>query len=215
MPEQTTHHVARSSRCIYAPWVSASTIVSESRRSAGLSRAELARRAGVPRSTVMRIEDGVVDPTIGMLTRLLGASQASLEISHRPCPTLSLARLSDACTISALGEVIDWTRLRATIDELTIHPDAIASAIATPPPRSGSTRLDSLLAGVAEKLADDASLTRPAWTKNIPALTEPWEPPGTPRIVARARARAPEQFRRRNIYLGVAELWRSPPDRPT
>lgn len=215
MPEQTTHHVVRSSRCIYAPWVSASTIVSESRRSAGLSRAELARRAGVPRSTVMRIEDGVVDPTIGMLTRLLGASQASLKISQHPCPTLSLARLSDACTISALGEVIDWTRLRATIDELTIHPDAIASAIATPPPRSGSTRLDSLLAGVAEKLADDASLTRPAWTKNIPALTEPWEPPGTPRIVARARARAPEQFRRRNIYLGVAELWRSPPDRPT
>ncbi|MGE0306552.1 MAG: helix-turn-helix domain-containing protein, partial [Acidimicrobiia bacterium] len=73
------HHVVRPSRCIYAPWVSASTIVSESRRSAGLSRAELARRAGVPRSTVMRIEDGVVDPTIGMLTRLLGASQASLE----------------------------------------------------------------------------------------------------------------------------------------
>ena len=96
-----------------------------------------------------------------------------------------------------------------------LHPDAIASAIATPPPRSGTTRLDSLLAGVAEKLADDARLARPAWTKNIPALTEPWEPPGTPRIVARARARAPEQFRRRNIYLSVAELWRSPPGRAT
>ena len=186
----------------------AATTVKQARDTAGLSRAALAARAGVPRSTVTRIEDGRVDPTIGMLRRLLGATQTALELSPRPCPALSLARLSDAWSPTAAGESIDWTRLRATVDELTLHPNALPTALETPPPRSGSARLDALLAGIAEKLADDAGLPRPPWTKTVPALAEPWEAPGTPRIIARARAHAPEQFRDRNIFLSAAELWR-------
>jgi transcriptional regulator with XRE-family HTH domain len=188
----------------------AATVVNDVRKSAGLSRAELARRAGVPRSTVTRIEEGLVDPTVGMLHRLLGAAQQTLDLSPRPCPSLSLARLSDAWSSPPTGASIDWTRLRATIDELTTHPESIEAAIATPPPRSGSERLDTLLAGMAEKLADDAHVSRPSWTRRVPALTEPWEAPGTPRMVARARASAPEQFRDRNIFLSVDELWRRP-----
>ena len=140
--------------------VNAATIVQEARLDAGLSRAELARRAGVPRSTVTRMEDGLVDPTFGMLQRVLGAAHAALEVSAQPLPTLSLARLSDARSDTPWGETIDWTRLRATIDELMLHPDAVEAAITTPPARSGSARLDALLAGIAEKLADDAALPR-------------------------------------------------------
>jgi transcriptional regulator with XRE-family HTH domain len=187
----------------------AATIVSAARRTAGLSRAELARRAGVPRSTVTRTEDGVVDPTFGMLQRILGAAHAELDVSTRPLPTRSLARLAAARSDTSWGEAIDWTWLRAAIDELEMHPDEIASAIATPPARSGSPRLDTLLAGIAEKLADDAGLPRPSWCRSVPPLAEPWQPPGTPRMVARTAARAPEQFRRRNIFLGESELWRS------
>ena len=149
-----------------------------------------------------------MDPTIGMLRRLLGATQTALELSPRPCPALSLARLADAWSSTPSGDSIDWTRLRATLDEMALHPDALPSAIDTPPPRSGSARLDALLAGIAEKLADDAGLPRPPWTRSVPALAEPWDAPGTPRIVTRARAHAPEQFSARNIFLSAAELWR-------
>jgi transcriptional regulator with XRE-family HTH domain len=190
--------------------MSAAMIVQEARRRAALSRAELARRAGVPRSTVTRMEDGLVDPTYGMLQRVLGAANAALEVSAGPLPTLALGRLCDARSDTPWGEAIDWTRLRATIDELMMHPEQVQSAIATPPPRSGSTRLDALLAGLAEKLADDAGLPRPSWCKTVPALTEPWEPPGTPWMVARAVATAPDQLRIRNIFLSEAELWRKP-----
>ncbi len=190
--------------------MNAAMIVKEARHNAGLSRAELARRAGVPRSTVTRMEDGLVDPTFGMLQRVLGAARASLEVSAHPLPTLSLARLADARSDTPWGETIDWTRLRATLDELMLHPEAVEAAITTPPARSGSARLDALLAGVAEKLADDAALPRPAWCRAVPALTEPWQPPGTPWMVARTSATAPEQLRRRNIFLGESELWRRP-----
>ena len=147
------------------------------------------------------------DPTFGMLQRILRAAQADLDVTAQPLPTLSLARLSDAWFTTRWGGTIDWTSLRAALDELALHPDALESAIATPPPRSGNARLDSLLAALAEKMADDAGLPRPAWCGTVPALAEPWKAPGTPRMVARAAANAPEQFRRRNILLSEAELW--------
>ena len=94
--------------------------------------------------------------------------RASLEVSAHPLPTLSLARLADARSDTPWGETIDWTRLRATLDELMLHPEAVEAAITTPPARSGSARLDALLAGVAEKLADDAALPRPCVVQGGP-----------------------------------------------
>ena len=156
------------------------------------------------------MEDGLVDPTFGMLQR---------DPRRGPCRVGGLgAAATDPVSGPALrcrsstpwGEAVDWTRLRATIDELMIHPEEVEEAIATPPARSGSARLDALLAGIAEKLADDAALPRPAWCKTVPALAEPWEPPGTPWMVARTTATAPDQLRCRNIFLGETELWRRP-----
>ncbi len=151
----------------------------------------------------------MVDPTFGMLQRILGAAQADLDVSSRPLPARSLARLTDALSVTPWGEAIDWTSVRAALDDLTMHPDDIESAIATPPARTGNARLDALLAGIAEKLADDAGLPRPSWCRSVPALAEPWQAPGTPRMVERAAASAPEQFRHRNIFLSELELWRS------
>jgi len=61
---------------------------------------------------------------------------------------------------------------------------------------------------VAEKIADDAAGTRPAWTKRVPALTEIWESFGTPRMRAQAEATAPHQLALRNIYIPTTSLWR-------
>jgi hypothetical protein len=58
-------------------------------------------------------------------------------------------------------------------------------------------------------LANDADLTRPHWCAGVPPLEERWYAPGTPRMVARAAAAAPPQFRARNIRLSSEELWRT------
>ena len=50
------------------------------RRRAGLSQRALAARAGVPASTVARIETGVLDPRIGTVERLLRACGHALEV---------------------------------------------------------------------------------------------------------------------------------------
>jgi uncharacterized protein len=58
---------------IYALTMNVGRQVAEARRSAGLSQRELARRAGVPLSTIGRIERGTVSPTVHTLERLAEA----------------------------------------------------------------------------------------------------------------------------------------------
>jgi len=56
-----------------------SSLIREARRRAGLSQAQLACRAGVPKSTVGRIESGARTPSTEMVERLVRA--AGLEVS--------------------------------------------------------------------------------------------------------------------------------------
>jgi len=53
--------------------VSAQSILRSARRRAGWSQRELARRAGVPFSTVARVETGAMTPRVDTLERLLRA----------------------------------------------------------------------------------------------------------------------------------------------
>lgn len=184
-------------------------LVAEARSQAGLSRRGLAERAGVPTSTISRIEAGEMDPTYTMLARVLGAAGRQLRSTADALPDApSLARLVDAWRPGGRGTRFDWTRLRGFVDWLHEHPELVEEAIATPPARSEPV-LDGLLAGIAEKLADDCGVQRPRWTAAVPPLPHPWKPPGTPRMVAQAERTTPQQLKRRNIVLAERDLWRT------
>lgn len=187
---------------------SAAALVHDAREKAHLSCRALAERAGVTPSTISRIEDGQMDPTFTMLQRVLGAAGQVLRSS---CVDLdaapSLARLADAWQSAPRGAKVDWTRLRGFVDWLSLHREQTEAAIATPPARTG-TPLDALLAGMAEKIADDAGIPRPRWAAAVPALEEPWEPPGTPRMIEEAKRTTPEPFKRRGIVLAERDIWR-------
>lgn len=186
-------------------------LLRDARRRAGLSTRALARLAGVSLATVARIEAGTADPTVGMLRRLLAASGEEMVVRTEPKadPSPALARLADAWTRTAGGDVPDWTRLRALLDYLAHHPVQVPDAIAPPPRRSGSRVMDALLAGIAEKLADDTGLPRPSWVRSAPRLKAgEWPLTGTPRMVAAWRARTPVQLAARGIVVDAASLWR-------
>ena len=61
--------------------MSITNIVREARRRAALSQAELARRAGVPKSTVGRIESGARTPSAELVERLVRAAGLEVTIS--------------------------------------------------------------------------------------------------------------------------------------
>lgn len=189
--------------------VCGSALLREARVAAGLSRRALAAKAGVPTSTVSRIEAEQSDPTLGMLERLIEAAGRHLVMGAQPRddpPTL--AELATAVDRNRGRLKIDWTRLRGFADWAAQHPDELAVAVADPPARTG-TPLDAILAAFADELADQHGIDRPRWTRTVGALREPWAAPGTPRMRAADEASTPEPFRRRNIVLARSALFRS------
>jgi len=192
-------------------FVSPAVLLRARRSAAGLSASALARRAGVPASTVTRIESGVVDPTFTMLQRLLAAAGCDLTLETTPYGTgPSLADLASALDEVAADHRINWTRLRGFVDWTIEHPERTSSAIRRPPPRSGEPLLDNLLAGMAEQLADDVGIERPRWCRKVPPLAVPYETPGTPRMRARNRSHTPGPLAERNVFVSAASLWRDP-----
>ncbi|MDJ0866260.1 MAG: helix-turn-helix transcriptional regulator [Myxococcota bacterium] len=61
--------------------MSIASIVREARRRAGLTQAALAERAGVPQSTVGRIESGARTPSTEMIERLVRAAGLEVTVS--------------------------------------------------------------------------------------------------------------------------------------
>lgn len=184
-------------------------VLREAREAAGLSVRGLAASAGVAYSTVARIESGRLDPTTGMLDRLVEAAGCRLELAAVRVPVPRLADLVDAWGVDPLGQDRpDWTRLRGFLDYLAEHPRQVGVALAAPPLPSGSGFMDALLAGIAEKLCDDAGVPRPGWARRVPGVAMPWISPGTPRMQAAARAGTPPQLAARNIFVRADSLWR-------
>ena len=183
-------------------------LLRDARVSAGLSRKALAARAGMPTSTISRVEDGTSSPTVNTLERALAAAGRYLVLDTTDRPTApSLASLHDAWI--ARQDDADWTRLRAFVDHLHLHPEQVDHAIRLRPRPSADTRLDNLLAAIAEKTADDNDTKRPRWTGSVPPLTEPWQSSGTPQMRRRESAAAPEQFIARGIEIAATNVWRS------
>lgn len=92
----------------------AMTVLKEARRRAELTQRELALLAGVPQSTVGRIESGASDPRASTLWALLKACGFELRVAARPGqgvdPTqirelldLSPRQRLDACVVTAVN----------------------------------------------------------------------------------------------------------------
>ena len=182
-------------------------LLHSARTRAGLSVRALAALAGISPNTVMDIEKGRTDPGLGTLTRLLDAAGYELTGGLRRrkiTPRVALADLSDKHS----GDEPDWTAFRGAIDWLRQHPSELPAALHRRPRRSGRPHLDALIAAIAEKLADDAQLRRPAWTRDIPTPSTPWLPTGTPRMIARWKQNTPPQLLARNLVVDAETLWR-------
>ena len=183
-------------------------LVAALRAQSGLSQRALADRAGCTRSTIVRIESGEMDPTITMLARIAAATGHRLTVgSDDYAGERSLAAIA-ARSPGRPDASIPWTRLRALLDWLRAHPERSLEAIVDPPTRTGSPQLDNLLAGIAEKVADDAGARRPTWTQAVQPLDRRWHSPGTPRMRSAEAATAPSQFVRRKVLVGAGNLWR-------
>ncbi len=184
-------------------------LIRSGRRELGLSTRALAALAGVAYPTISRVENGHGQPRLDTLAKIAAALGKSVGPSFEPIPMTRLSDLADKWGYDAMGDAQpDWTQWRAFADQLTLRPFLTAAAIAPAPMPSGSSFIDNLLAATAEKLADDASISRPSWTLRFPPLRIPWRAPGTARMRWDHAARTPRQFADRNITMPTTSIWR-------
>ena len=88
------------------------------RRRAGLSQRELARKSGIPQSSISRIERGLISPTVDTLERLIRACGMELEPVDRPGEdavdrTLIWENLQLSPAERAAKAAREWRRLEA------------------------------------------------------------------------------------------------------
>lgn len=184
-------------------------LIRRERDALGLSTRELAALSGVSYPTISRIEHGHDQPRWDTLERLAAALGLRWKLDLEPRVVPRLAGLADRLGRDRAGDVeLDWTRFRAFADRLQLHPELVGVAIAEAPARSGSALVDNLLAAMAEKLADDAGIRRPGWTREVRPLTTPWAAPATPRKRAEHAAQTPPQFSARGLTLPLPAIWR-------
>src|SRR5215210_7782279 len=84
------------------PADSASELLRDARRRAGLTQRALARRAGTAQSVIARIENGTTSPAWVTLVRLLDAAGFALDSSLRPAVTEGSHMLDDVPRILRL-----------------------------------------------------------------------------------------------------------------
>ena len=178
----------------------------------GLSTRDLARLAGVSYPTVSRIENGHEQPRWATLQKMFAVLGQGLAPMASERDQLRLADLSEAWMNDATAtEHPDWTQLKALADQMSLRPALIAQAIYPEPPRSQSALMDNLLAAIAEKIADDAGIARPRWTRTRPGRKEPWSPPGRTSKQTAGAAAIPTQFARRGLLVPASAIWRERP----
>ena len=189
---------------------SPSAWIREQRTQLGLSTRDLARLAGVSYPTISRIEKGHEEPRWHTLEKIFEVLGHTLTFTANTQQQTRLADLSDAWIEDARHtHHPDWTRLRGLADQLKLRPALIAQAIMPQPPRSQSEVMDALLAGMAEKLADDAGITRPSWTRKRPPLPEPWSIATRSSKRAELEAATPVQFLHRKLLIPETTIWRN------
>jgi transcriptional regulator with XRE-family HTH domain len=192
---------------MYAYGMEIGSLISNAKGSSGRSVRGLAADAHVAGSTITRIQTGTVDPTMQTIERILDAAGYELQfgvVRHGSNPGPRLGNLADAWTARKGRLRLEWTRWRALLDQLALHPDLTPEAIYVPPPPAGNRVVDALLAAVAEKLADDANLRRPSWAATAPVLDEPFQPPARGTV----EVDVPSQLAARGLMIDTGSLWR-------
>lgn len=181
-------------------------LVSDIRRRARLTQAELARRAGTSRTRLSAYEHEHTDPGLDTVDRL--AAAASLELGLAALGTARVAAqvASIADDVRAGDEPMALRRVAELVSWFRTQAIGIG-AIDSDPGSTGDRRWDALVGGVAEMLAREFDVAVPGWA-SAPSrrLDSIW-------FVGRARStrsfallEAPPALAARGVLLTAASL---------
>jgi len=184
---------------------SASTLLRQARTAAGISQRELARRARTSSATLSRYEKGAISPNVATLDRLL---RACLPARRRWGGLRELAP-AVAERLAAEGSRAAWRLVGEFLDDSgSAGPAELLLSCRERPDQTDDSRVDALVAALAEHLCVERGLTPPGWTQE-PREARPWwfvaDHPG---FMAMAMRESPISFARRGVFITGGALER-------
>jgi transcriptional regulator with XRE-family HTH domain len=185
--------------------VETSELVKRVRRDAGLSVRALGKAAGIAASTVHRIEQGAIHPTVDVVERIAEAAGTRLVLEARPdyaASALGLARaIRDDLSRRDDGDIV---RKAAELAQRFVHADVETRErmIAADPPSTGDPQWEAFVGALAEWLAASVGQRAPEWTRDERRfLDHGWWVTPLKSMQAWEYAGAPIAFKRRGVYL--------------
>jgi transcriptional regulator with XRE-family HTH domain len=183
----------------------AAELLRKTRADAGLSVRALAEAAGVAASTVHRIEQGELQPTVEMLRQIVEAAGLRLRVDAVPDHAASVPGLARSIEPDvAAGDHIGPVRKAAELATRFAGADVATQRrmITVRPPSTGDSRWDAFLAGLAEWLAVRAGWPAPAWVHDPDRyLHRGWWVTPMASMRAWEYAGSPASFQTRGVYL--------------
>lgn len=191
----------------YMDVASAAEVLRRARLQAGLTQDELAALAGTSQSAIAAYETGAREPSWSVLERIVRASGHLVRFDLRPDPAVFriadlAAELADTADAAArLRLVFEFLRGAAEDD----HP--VRLLVAAEPAPTGDSRLDALLAAMAEDLCVHAGVRPPGWVHDDSRFLDGmWWVSDLPSAKAAALVHTPASYRRRGIMIDRRDL---------
>ncbi len=103
------------------------------RRRAGLTQAELARRAGTSQAAVSAYESSAKQPSVATLDRLLALAGARLGVERDPAPVLRPSAAQHARAARTLADVLSLAEALPTRHERELRFPRMSSSAAMQP----------------------------------------------------------------------------------
>jgi len=183
-------------------------LVRSTRKSAGLTQAELAARAAIPQSSISVIETGHRKPSIELVDRLL----ASVGQHLVPLPTRTPTVAESADEIRDILEAGRTGRLFRSLVQISNNlaaatpPVRVALAI-TPPPLTGHSGADAFIAAAVDWHLNGDHLPCPEWVNDVNRASRvEWAADGHPENADLVREDTPDPFRRRGVLISAVDL---------
>ena len=172
------------------------------RADAGLSRRELARRAGTSAATLAKYERGEVSPSSATLERILDSA-----LPRRRWASLGALAIEVYDQLRADRDDLAW-RLCTEVfdDESTASGDETRLFVSRYPALTGDIRADALVAALGEWVCVRRGIATPPWTREGRVCRPFWFVNPLPGFHAMALRESPPSFAAHGIFVSRRDL---------